>query len=181
MKVTETIYVSYRLTEMEELYEKAFPLVGRFVRKMGGGLEDAKDVFHDALVIFYEKTAEPDFTITTAAEAYLLGISKHLWLKKFNKDYKKVSLDDVEKEISIPADYLPDATTNRLLEFLEQAGKRCVELLSSFYYERLPMKQLAEKLGYGSERSATAQKYKCLEKVRDAVKQKNVSYEDFAE
>jgi len=165
----------------EELYEKAFPSTAKFVRKMGGSLEDAKDIFHDALVIFYEKTPELTFTLTTSEEAYLLGISKHLWLRKFKKDRNKIAFDIFEKEINIPNDYFPDVNSKRLLYFLEQAGEKCLELLRSFYYEKLSAKQMADKLGYGSEHSATVQKYKCLEKLRGTVKQKSLSYEDFTE
>jgi len=165
----------------EELYELAFPLVAKFVSKMGGGLEDAKDVFQDALVIFYEKIANSQFVISISQEAYILGISKHLWLRKFNKDYKSVSLDDEEKEISIPPDYFPDSNSLQLMQFLEQAGKKCMDLLRAFYYEKHSMKSIAQLLGYSTERSATVQKYKCLEKIRDIIKQKSIGYEDFAE
>jgi len=45
-----------------------------------------------------------------------------------------------------------------------------MDLLQAFYYFKTPMREIAEEFGYRSERSATVQKYKCLEKVRDTVK-----------
>jgi hypothetical protein len=36
-------------------------------------------------------------------------------------------------------------------------------------------------MGFANEHSASAQKYKCLEKVREIVKQKSLTYEDFVE
>jgi hypothetical protein len=41
------------------------------------------------------------------------------------------------------------------------------------------MKQIAGLFGYSGERSVTVQKYKCLEKVRDTIKQNALHYEDF--
>lgn len=185
MEALEKVIINHSSLEraniFEKLYEQVFPAVARFVSKMGGSLDDAKDIFQDALVIFYEKNADPDFTISISQEAYIMGISKHLWLRKLNKDNRHVQLDDYEKEISIPADYFPDHNSTLLLKFLERAGKKCMDLLRAFYYEKLSMKELAQTMGYSTERSATVQKYKCLEKVRDTIKQKSIGYEDFVE
>lgn len=185
MEVLEKIMVNPVLLSVEkdigELYELAFPHVAAFVRKMGGSLDDAKDIFHDALVIFYEQTKDKDFTVKNAPEAYLLGIAKHLWIRKFKRDRKRVSLDDTELSITIPDDHFPDVSSKHLLSFLEQAGKKCLDLLRAFYYEKLSVGKIAANLGYASEHSASVQKYKCLEKVRDTVKEKSLSYEDFTE
>ena len=167
--------------EMEELYELAFPYVAAFVRKMGGTLEDARDIFHDALVIYYEQTRESGYAINTTAEAYLLGISKHLWIRKFSYDRKRVALNGSEAEITLPGDYFPDVNSKRLLAFLETAGKKCMDLLRAFYFEKLSVGRIAGLFGYTSEHSASVQKYKCLEKVRDTIKEKSLHYEDFAE
>jgi hypothetical protein len=43
------------LVDLPGVYEESFPSVAAFVAKMGGSLEDAKDIFHDAMVIFFEK------------------------------------------------------------------------------------------------------------------------------
>jgi hypothetical protein len=43
------------------------------------------------------------------------------------------------------------------------------------------MIDIAGRFGFSGERSATVQKFKCLEKVRDTIKSKSLSYEDFVE
>jgi RNA polymerase sigma factor (sigma-70 family) len=183
MEVSELIIKPQTTAErariFEELYEQAFPLAAGFVRKMGGSLDDARDIFQDALVIYYEKSLQEDFMITTSPEAYILGISKHLWVKKFKKDRQKVSFSDWEHEIEIPVE--ENYNSVMLLKFLEQAGKKCLDLLRAFYYEKLSMNEVAQLLGFKNERSATVQKYKCLEKVRDTIKEKSIDYEDFTE
>lgn len=69
----------------------------------------------------------------------------------------------------------------RLLKLLTSAGKKCMDLLKSFYYDKLPVNELAESFGYSGPRSVTVQKHKCLEKVRETVKQKSLTYADFME
>lgn len=166
---------------IETLYEAAFPGVARFVKKMGGDFEDAKDIFHDALVIFQERQNQADFRLQQSPNAYLLGIAKHLWLRKHHRQRKWVSLTNAEKEISLPDDYFPNLQTQRLLQFLEKAGQKCLDLLHAFYYQKTPLKELSSQLGYANEHSLSVQKYKCLEKIRHSIQQKSLRYEDFHE
>lgn len=165
-----------------ELYEQAFPLVAKFVSRMGGSFQDAKDIFQDSLVLFYEKTAGAEFELHTSASAYVTGIAKHLWIRKFKHDISNVSLDAWESSIQIPEDFFsPTTSGNRLLLILERAGKKCLELLRAFYYDKLPVKDLAKMLGYSTSHSVSVQKFKCLEKVRDYIKLKSIDHGDLVE
>jgi DNA-directed RNA polymerase specialized sigma24 family protein len=142
---------------------------------MNGSFDEAKDVFQDALVIYYEKSVENAFELKTTEKAYLLGIAKHLWLKKHKHNSKHVPIDgfDLENEEAAQASDL------KILNFLQTAGKKCMDLLRSFYYDQLPLSDAATLFGFSGVRSATVQKYKCLEKVRETVKEKALTYEDF--
>ena len=170
-----------RVTLFEALYESTFPAVARFASARKGSLQDAKDIFQDALVIFYEKTVEGKLEISVSDEAYILGIVKHLWIRKYKSDKKKVILNSIELLIIIPDDFYQEVKSAKLVQLLERAGKKCMELLSAFYYDKVPMADISNAFGYSSERSATVQKFKCLEKVRDIVKEKSLNYEDFTE
>ncbi|GET31464.1 hypothetical protein PbJCM13498_03270 [Prolixibacter bellariivorans] len=172
---------TYIHPSVDELYERTFPPVAAFVRKMGGSFDDAKDIFHDALVVYMEIPEEDKKEVRATQEAYLLGIAKHLWIRKYHRDRREIALNDAESRITIPEDFYPPVQTKRLLRFLEVAGKKCMDLLRAFYYQNLSMKKLAGKLGYASVHSASVQKYKCMEKIRNTVKEKSLSYDDFTE
>ncbi|MFD0793024.1 RNA polymerase sigma factor [Mucilaginibacter litoreus] len=163
---------------LTELYKSAFPAVAKYISKMGGSFDDAKDIFQDALVIYYEKAIAGDAAVANK-RAYLVGIAKHLWLKKFNAAILSTSLNDLPVDIIQTVD--EQVSANKVLQYLQTAGKRCMDLLSAFYYDKLPMKDVAGLFGYSGERSVTVQKYKCLEKVRETVKQQSLSYADFIE
>ena len=161
-----------------ELYKSAFPAVAKYVARLGGSFDDAKDVFQDALVVYYEKAVTGQL-FAENNKAYLLGIAKNLWFRKFRDEHHTEPLqDDVLNMADVAEDQI---SSNKVLRYLETAGKRCMELLSAFYYHKQPMKDVAEQFGYAGERSVTVQKYKCLEKVRDTVKQQSLSYADFIE
>ncbi|RYZ94768.1 MAG: sigma-70 family RNA polymerase sigma factor [Sphingobacteriaceae bacterium] len=160
-----------------QLYKKAFPAAANYVRKMGGTFDEARDIFQDALVIYYEKALTAQTQINTSDTAYLLGITRHLWLKKNKENNKLQPLDGYD--INENEEQLPSPA--RIMHYLETAGQKCMEMLRAFYYDKLPVKDIATLFGYSGERSATVQKYKCLEKVRNTVKQKALTYEDFLE
>lgn len=160
------------------LYLKIFPAVAQFVRKQKGSLDDAKDVFHDALIIFYEKKIGNEIEIELTDEAYVFGIVKHLWIKKA-KDRQRILLSETESAITLPEEFENDLKPDSLVTFLKSAGQKCMTLLQAFYYERKSMDFIRNAFGFVSVRSATVQKFKCLEKVRDLVKNKSMNYEDF--
>jgi DNA-directed RNA polymerase specialized sigma24 family protein len=163
------------LEDLPGLYEETFPAVAAFVAKMGGSADDAKDIFHDAMVVFFEKHLAPD-----NPGAYILGIAKHLWIRKYHRDKHRVRLDDIERNITLPEEEsLP--VSQRLLRLIEISGKTCLEILHAFYYQRLSPDRIAQTFNYSNAHSATVQKFKCLEKLRITVKQKSLGYEDFLE
>ncbi len=165
----------------EELYTTAFPSVARFVKHMGGDFEEASDIFQDALMIFYEKWVAGDLAVQVSFAAYLVGISKHLWIRKYNSDKPNVSLNLHEELIDVPAEETPTVALQKIVSMLERSGSKCMALLKAFYFDKLPMTRIKGMFGYASERSATVQKYKCIEKIRDEAKTKSWIYEDFFE
>lgn len=161
-----------------DLYLKAFPAFARFVCRMGGSLDEAKDVFQDAVITWYEKSVSGNFKVSTSEKAYILGTARYLWIRRFKNTINETELsnslalyEDEELNASI--------STAKVLRFLEKAGQKCMELLKAFYYDKESPEDLARHFGFSGERSSTVQKYKCLEKVRKEVKQRSLNYADF--
>lgn len=177
MLYTEPDTIQTREDLFISLYQSAFPGVASFIRKRGGSLDEAKDIFQDALLIYYEKTQTPEFSTKSSEDAYLAGICKHLWYRKHRDQKTEVSL---EGHAELSPEQEPEVS-KRLLRFVERSGKKCLELLKAFYYDQLNMKELSERFGFSGERSATVQKYKCLEKVRNQIQQRALTKGDFYE
>jgi len=161
-----------------QLYEEVFPQVAKFAANRGGTFDDAKDIFHDALVILYEKATD-EKPVYESPKRYLVGIAKHLWLRKFNHDRKKVGLDEMERTITIPEDYF-EPEESRLTSLLELTGRKCLQLLRAFYYDSLSLERIKTTFGFSTAHSASAQKFKCIEKMRNIIQEKSMGYEDFA-
>jgi RNA polymerase sigma factor (sigma-70 family) len=161
-----------------DLYKQLFPAVAKYVARCGGSFDEAKDVFQDALLNYYEKTGQPGLSINNSDGAYIYGTARYLWIKRYKEGNRTSPLNESDAA-NTPMDVISLPDENTLLRFLETAGQRCMELLRSFYYDKLPMTEIAQAFGFSGVRSATVQKYKCIEKVRETVKQKALTYEDF--
>lgn len=179
MANTTTTFETAELREafFMRLYKEAFPAVALHVARMGGDIEEAQDIFQDTLIIYYEKIVSLQGDLVLNEKAYLLGIAKNLWLQRFKANSKNKFLNDFDAEMV--KEEQPAA--EKLLYFLETSGKKCMELLKAYYYDHLPVSQLASLFGYSGTHSATVAKYKCLEKVRNTIKQKSLDYADFIE
>ncbi len=162
---------------LERVYQPAFLQVARYISKHGGSFDNARDVFHDALAIYYEQ-----YQLGKAIDCeinYITGIAKHLWLRQCKRDAMHIDLDE-----SLPAVALlrePTLNEVKLIQLLERTGKRCMDLLVSFYVEKISLVNISAMFHFSSEHSASVQKYKCLEKVREVIKTKSIAYEDFFE
>lgn len=175
MLTAEAVQVPSRKELITNWYTEAFPHVARYVHKHGGDAEMAKEVFQEAIVLYYEKLVSGHFSPQTNDTAYLIGIAKNRWLKYCAKHSRFEGLPT--RQLEDEKEVYPDR--QKLVQYLKQAGEKCMQVLQAFYYEKESMQRIARRFGFGSERSATVQKYKCLEKVRNNVKRKSMQYEDF--
>lgn len=177
MLVADQTKTESRQEKIVRWYLDVLPAASKFVQRRGGDMDIARELFQEAIVRYYEKLMSVGFTPLVSDEAYLMGIVKKLWFRHCEQAGTQSNLDSIEISEENPQQVL----TQKLLKYLQNSGKRCMELLQSFYYENLNMKQMGQRFGYTSERSATVGKYKCLEKVRESIKQKSLSYEDFVD
>ena len=149
-----------------QLYRDSFPDVARMIRRKGGTLEEAKDAFHDALLIYMEKEKAGRLQLHSSPKAYLLGTARICWLRARGATVALPETFDAAE----PEDADIEEREQRLQVSLVRSGKKCIELLKAFYYDHCSMQDIAVRFGFNGTRSATVQKYKCLEKVRKEIK-----------
>lgn len=158
-----------------ELYREVFPEAARLIKHLGGDAEEAKDAFHDALLIFMERRAKDVLNIRTSAKAYLLGTTKILWLHAKHQYYTSLP-DDIETFVEEEAEANKE---KNVFGYLLLAGQKCLQMLKAFYYDNLSLQQITVHFGFNGKRSATVQKHKCIEKIRAEIKKRNLYAEQF--
>lgn len=182
-------YIKENCDVLGVVYKKCKSNSIRFMQKMTSGSVneyELDDVFHDSVIVLYEKIIDGSFTLTCALQTYLNSVCRFQLLNKLAKS--KLSADfeenvdhdendtsmtylsgitDCLDEIEGPKEKQYDAI-ERALETIKKAGGHCYELLTLFWYHKKSMNELTELFGYSNSDTTKNQKAKCqkrLEKI----------------
>jgi RNA polymerase sigma factor (sigma-70 family) len=175
LEIIELIRKGNQTRAFEKVYG-SFPVVRKMIVSSGGTLDDAKDIFQDSIIVFYRMALKPDFILTSAIATFLYSVSRKLWLKRI-RDYgsKRLALNNEDIVADDPEALTEESEKIRIAEkVVEELGEPCRSLLQLFYFERSSMKEIADQLGYANEKTAKAQKYKCIERGKKMVAEKMI-------
>ncbi|MEP4532711.1 MAG: sigma-70 family RNA polymerase sigma factor [Cyclobacteriaceae bacterium] len=165
---------------LSEIYESNYSYIEKMILKNSGDVEDAKDIYQDAMLVFYKNAVKPEFRLTSTIKTYLYGISWRLWMKKLSQkkeltiSHKEEYIDAFDFEL-VSKD--ADDTLNRIVNMLREHGKNCLEIMERFYFSKQSFDEIAEVLGYASGQVVREQKYRCIKRVREGIKTLKISYE----
>ncbi|MCL3780472.1 sigma-70 family RNA polymerase sigma factor [Prolixibacteraceae bacterium JC049] len=163
---------------LQYVYKKYFYKINFYIRKNSGNDDDAHDIFQEAIIIVYRRLKENRLEITGASfETYLFAVCKMLWLKQL--DIRKNEKVDYYEDQG----FIEDVDAEDLQEVVEKheryrlyqkhfknLGKDCQKILQ-LYFDKVPLKQVAQIMGYKSEMYAKKRKYKCKEYLVKSIKQ----------
>ena len=147
-------------------------------------LEQIRDIYHDALIVLYEKAKGGDFMLTSSIQTYLNSICRNQLLNTLRNDARTAPLadrygpdmtgenekyDEAIKDWLHPGD--PGINNERVqaimksLEIMRGKGD-CHELLLMVHYQDKSMKEVAAHFGYKNEQIARNKNYLCREKLK---------------
>jgi RNA polymerase sigma factor (sigma-70 family) len=171
MKETSTQRTSAIESELRQLY-KRWPDAKRFLRTLGCTGTDAEDLFQEALVIFVRKREQADFELTVDAYFYVRNTCKLLWYNQSRKQGKQQTYSLETDVAQLEDDWFRKETQIRVIEeALTRLGKQCQELLQLFYGLGWNMSEIAQKIGLRNDKVAKVQKYRCLQKAKELVRE----------
>ena len=154
------------------LYKLYFGSINHFIITNSGSEDDAKDIFQEAIIVFYNNIKDQSFELNCKIKTYLYSVSRLMWLKKIKKASAIVGkITDFEGFIAIEDDEA-ELIEERELQFskmsaaLNDLGEPCKTLIEDFYIKQLSMGQISEKFGYTNADNAKTQKYKCLMRLK---------------
>ncbi len=165
-----------RKKALEYLYQ-SFEKTSKGLQKLGADQNQTKDIFQEAILVFYHQAQKLDFKLTSQPSTYLFGICHNIFRNKKRQEARKNTLSNTDFliEFSDKIDFENQDDTNIykseeaisvLRKILTELGEPCKKLLTGYYVDKFSMKELAEKLGYNSDSTAKAQKYKCLQRAK---------------
>ncbi len=160
------------------LYKHYYFKVNAFVKNNNGTEEDAGDVFQEAIVVIYRKLKENDLLFENRSfEVYLFSVCRFLWLK--NLEGKRKEKEKIRESLPFQ-DEIYDEDLTALVEKNERyllyqkhfrnISTDCQKILQLFF-EKVPVKQIAQMMGFKSEKYVKTRKYKCKELLIERIKQ----------
>jgi RNA polymerase sigma factor (sigma-70 family) len=140
--------------------------------------EDAKDVYQDVIIAFYNNVKSGQLTeITGEVKTYLFAIGKFKainFLKKQNRSVTYSSFDllkvDEPFENQIMNKEESDFIKTTVKRFLSEQCEDCQKILELYYFKDLDMKTIASEMGYKNADVAKKKKYECFKKLAEMVK-----------
>ena len=157
---------------VEVIYSQNYNLVQTLVVNNNGTIDDAKDIFQEAMMVLFDKARSGNFELNCQVRTYLYSVARRLWLKKLNQTNRLTSsFDDTnEAQIAVDTDLAEheqkDAEFDMMHAAIGTLGEPCKSLLESFYFRNSSMQDIAELFGYTNAENAKTQKYKCLMRLK---------------
>jgi RNA polymerase sigma factor (sigma-70 family) len=156
---------------LRELYKTYYPMAVNLICTNSGTEQEAKDIYQEAVIAFYEKVQQQHFTLTCKIKTYLYAVCRRLWLKRLAEKKKtKGNVHEVETFVGID-DMMTEIEENekrfsRMGEALNALGEPCRSIIEDFYIHDSSMETISIKFGYTNPDNAKNQKYKCLQRLK---------------
>lgn len=154
---------------LKQIYKQNYPVVVNLVITNGGSLQEAKDIFQEALIIFYEKVKDGEFQLSSKISTYIYSVSRNLWLKQLKKKkLREEPLKDTDEFVDPGTGdaHLRENQFQAMHQALSALGEPCRSILQDFYLNSKSMEEITERYGYTNTDNAKNQKYKCLRRLK---------------
>jgi RNA polymerase sigma factor (sigma-70 family) len=156
---------------IESIYRTNYSMIQSFVLNNNGTIDDARDIFQEAMIVLYEKAGSGSFELNCQLRTYIYSVCKRLWLKRLQQLQKYSgrveNLEEtvpVEEEIELHEKKDADFTLMEMA--LGKIGEPCKSLLEAYYLQKKQMQEIAAGFGYTNADNAKTQKYKCLMRLK---------------
>ena len=156
---------------LQYIYEKNRERIVTMVLSNNGNTAQAKDIFQETVIAFYENVIEETFKGESSISTYLYSIARFKWLNQIKKDtvrtehHSKASDSPITEESALSM-FVENEKQAKVLEVLALLGESCKKLLIASIYHNQSMKDIVAELNYVNEQVARNKKYKCIKSLK---------------
>lgn len=166
---------------LKEFYNANYYKIEFFVMSNNGSKDEAKDIYQEAFLAVWKNLKLDKFIpqSESSLSGYLYTIAKNKWMDYLRSStYKKTKLIE-DNNLSVADnneefyDEHQDKKLKSTMEAFKNLGQPCKQLLSTFYFEKKSLSDIASEL-HIKETSVRNKKYRCMEKLRAIVLASNL-------
>ena len=152
---------------LDYLYKKNYKMMTKLVMNNNGNEEEAKDIFQEGLIVFWQKAVSGNLILSSKISTFLYSICQNLWRKELER---KSKLSHEEKDSAVYEDDDRHERIKVINECINRLGETCKKILTYYYFDNLSMLDIAEKLGFANADTAKTKKYKCKKELDELVR-----------
>ncbi|MDA0194311.1 MAG: sigma-70 family RNA polymerase sigma factor [Bacteroidetes bacterium] len=152
---------------LDYLYKKHYQMMIKIVLNNNGTEQEAKDVYQDALIVFWQKALKGNLVLTSKISTYIYSICLNLWRKELDR---KSRLIHEEHEVGEEVDYEIEERGRIIRQCIEELGDVCKRILTYYYFDGMNMNEIAERLEFANTDTAKTKKYKCKKRLDQMIK-----------
>ncbi len=152
---------------LDLLYKTHYRMMIKLIVKNNGTEEEAKDIYQESLIVLWQKAKDDNFVLTSKISTYLYSICLNLWRKELERK-KRFSYEVKEGTDVMEMDR--DERIKIINQCIQRLGDTCREVLTYYYFDRLSMVEIAEKMGFANADTSKTKKYKCKKELDQLVK-----------
>jgi RNA polymerase sigma-70 factor (ECF subfamily) len=154
----ESVYVKYRSEFFRWIY-----------KQYSCSYDDIQDIYQQSILVLYENIVNGKVSnFNSSIKTYLFAVGKNKYYELTRDKHKQlVSIkDNVQNESiseTIDNEYYDYSNLHQCLQDL---GQPCKDILELYYYHKLSMQDIADKIGLKNADTAKNMKYKCLKRLK---------------
>lgn len=152
---------------LEQIYKKYYRMMTKMVITNSGTEDEARDIYQDALIVFWQKSTSGKLMLTSKISTYIYSICQNLWRKELDR---KKRFSHEEKDVAVVIDNDVKERNRIIGECLDRLDETCKRILMYFYFEEMSMQDIADKLGFANTDTTKTKKYKCKKKLDELVR-----------
>ena len=115
---------------LEYLYKKYYRMMTKMVMSNSGTEDEAKDIYQDALLVFWQKAISNQLVMTSKISTYIYSICRNLWRKELER---KKRLSNEEKDSSETQGNEEKERAEIMVNCINQLDDTCKNVLMYYY------------------------------------------------
>lgn len=154
---------------LRQVYRAHYTMVVNMVTNNAGSLQEAKDVYQETIIVFYENIRREGFELNCRLKTYLYSVARRIWLKQLERKKKfngRIEDSDEFVELGMDEESRREEQFAAMHVALESLGEPCRSILKDFYLNKQSMDEITLKFGYTNTDNTKNQKYKCLKRLK---------------
>ena len=157
---------------LDEIYSNHKNYTINFMKRMCSDFEILNDVYQDSIILLYEKSLDPSFTLTCSIQTYLNSVCRNQLLRLHAKKSNSLNISD-EFEATItdciePINIKENKLTSIEISLLKmkETNSKCYEILKRYFYLNQSMDEIAVEMNYTNGDNVKNQKSRCQKKLK---------------